>query len=271
MSSWLVSKVKSRMLRRNKNWLCVVCGPTGSGKSYTAIRLGEIIDPNFSINNVVFTPQAFMALINSGTLRKGSIIVFDEAGVGLPARDFYTISNKQINYVLQTFRFMNIGVIFTVPDFKFIDLQARKLFHTYIETLHVDRKNKVVHTKVKEVQNNPQLGKLYIKYYRKGKQAITRNMIGKPSEELVEAYEKKKKIFARSLSIDVQKDIRRVEARKINVDDIIDEILLNPKPYIREKFKRKYINRLKIEADYNVGKSRAARIKHVVEERLSLI
>ena len=54
----------NRINRYNKNWLCIVCGATGSGKSYTALKIAETVDPNFNIKKVVFTAKDFMNLIN---------------------------------------------------------------------------------------------------------------------------------------------------------------------------------------------------------------
>ena len=60
-------------------------GETGSGKSLSSIRLAERVDPNFNVDRIVFTVQDFLALVNSG-LPPGSVIVFDDAGLGINAR-----------------------------------------------------------------------------------------------------------------------------------------------------------------------------------------
>lgn len=87
------------------------------------------------------------------------MIVFDEVGVGIPARDWYTISNKMLSYVLQTFRYENLSVIFTCSSFDFIDVQTRKPFHTYIETLAISDEKNLVTAKLMEIQNNPKVWK----------------------------------------------------------------------------------------------------------------
>jgi len=107
-----------------------------------------------------------MALLNSGELHTGNMIIFDEAGVGIPSREWYSISNKVISYILQTFRRENLGVMFTTPSLDFIDSQARKLFHSYLETKHINREEKYVTLKYMNIQNNPKEGKIYYKYPR---------------------------------------------------------------------------------------------------------
>jgi hypothetical protein len=179
-----------------------------------------------------------MTLLNSGKLKKGNMIVFDEAGVGLPAREWYTISNKAINYIFQTFRRENLGVIFTTPNFDFIDSQTRKLFHNYIETISINRKEEYVVVKFMDIQFSPRYGKVYFKYPRiydktKGFFIIDRVEIAKPSTKLVEAYEEKKKRFTRILSREVEFDIKIAEARKerkrISPEEIVEKILSDQK------------------------------------------
>src|SRR5437870_4384364 len=98
-------------IRNNKNFLCAVLGPTGSGKTYTALRIAEEIDPSFGSSRIVFNPVDFMKILKG--LPSGSVIVFDEAGVGMSAQEWQKKANKIFNYVLQTFRFRNIIVFFT--------------------------------------------------------------------------------------------------------------------------------------------------------------
>ena len=211
--SRIIKKVKNRLIKRNKNWLCVVCGATGSGKSYSAMRLAELIDPTFTIDRVVFSSDDFMRVLNNG-MKKGQVLLWDEAGVGLSSREWYTIANKAINYVLQTFRHMNIGLIMTTPDFSFLDSQTRKLFHHYIETVGIDTSKNRVQVKFMKVSFNPRFGKEYFQYERFNRKAIKRLNISKPSKLLRKKYELKKKHFSKSLRDDVQKDVEIAKATK---------------------------------------------------------
>ena len=43
------------------------------------------MDPNFSVDRIVFTVKDFLSLVNQGLL-PGSVIVFDDAGLGINAR-----------------------------------------------------------------------------------------------------------------------------------------------------------------------------------------
>jgi hypothetical protein len=211
MSYFVVDVIKKRVFRENKNYLGVICGETGSGKSYCAMKIGEMVDPNFSIERVAFTPEGFMKILNS-RLKKGSVVVFDEAGVGMPAREWRSIANKALGYIFQTFRHLNLAVLFTTPSFDFVDIQARKLFHSYMQTIRIDYSNEIVVMKYMNLQLNPRYGKIYIKYPRiSGRfgKTVTMNriFIGKPSKDLCRRYELKKIRYSERLRLDIEKSL----------------------------------------------------------------
>jgi len=260
--SKIYTRIWNRINEYNKNWLCIVTGATGSGKSYSALKIAQTLDPNFSINNVVFTPEAFMQLITNG-IKKGSIIIFDEAGVGMPSREWYSISNKMLSYVLQTFRFMNLGVIFTTPSIGFIDTQARRLFHTYIETNRVDRKKKRVKARIKDMEHNPQMDKIYYKNPRKQRnemEMVSIIYIGKPDEDLVKAYEKKKNEECKRLFVDIGRDIQDLKV-KVSPPMMTDENIISK---IINELNDEKITIPKIQALTNISYSRAAKIRSII-------
>jgi ABC-type dipeptide/oligopeptide/nickel transport system ATPase component len=207
--------IKKRLQNLNRNWLAVIVGETGSGKSFLALKLGQLIDPEFNITKVVFSPSEFMKLITSGILRKGDCIVWDEAGVSVPAREWYSISNKSINYIAQTFRHDNLAVIFTVPNFDYIDSQLRKLFHTYIETQHINRVKKLCRVKWLNISYDGRTKKLYMKYPRVNIRGVDYKIkkvgIGLPTQELQDDYEKKKRKFTDKLKRSVEGNIKMAE------------------------------------------------------------
>lgn len=216
-NNYLTRYIRARLLKKNQNMLICICGPTGTGKSYSAIKLGELIDPTFTAERVVFHPEKFMSLLNygdsKGKLKKGNVVVFDEAGVNIASRTWYSISNKIVNYVLQTFRHRNLCVIFTVPDFAFIDSQTRRLFHALFETCSIDYNAKQVKLKPLMIQNNVRRGKLYYKYLRvkgddDGMVCLRRINLGMPLVSNRDPYEIRKKKFTTNLNKDIGGEIK---------------------------------------------------------------
>lgn len=270
-------KILDKRISQNKNNLVIVCGETGSGKSFTALAIGEAIDPTFCVERVVFNVKDFIKLLNSKKLKKGSVIVFDEAGVGIPSRQWYSLSNKVINYILQTFRHENLSVIFTTPTFEFIDKQTRTLFHFYIETLKVKIAQQKVMAKVRQIQYNPRYQKTYVKRIIYGSEYIDPYHFPKPSDALVEAYEAKKVRFTRSLKRDVQAEIKEDEVKKkkkqaLPISHYINIIKKNPKPFTKtRKNKEEYIDRAEIMVKFEeLGTTKANLIKRKVEHDLKM-
>jgi hypothetical protein len=204
----VLNMIKQRVLT-NKNWMVLIQGETGVGKSYVALRLGEIIDKNFSVDNVVFTPTEFSKLLEAGTLKPGSVIIFDEAGVGMSSKEWATRSNKLISNITQTFRTNRLIVLFTLPSGRYLDSSIRNIFHALIEPLGVEPGTTKNAFKLLKIEQNYRQNKTYYPYYRFKdsktgrfyKYAIIR--IGKPTDKLCEAYEKKRGSYLSTLQVDL--------------------------------------------------------------------
>lgn len=198
---------KSHLLKRvalNKNFMCCLLGQTGSGKSYSALSLGEHIDKTFNIDNVVFTPEEFITLLNENKLHAGSVIVYDEIGCTQNARDWFSQTNKMLNNILATFRHLNLIVFFTVPAIIFVDRQARTLFHGIIECRNIDTKNDVCYTKplfLRYDQKSDDIWQTFLRVALKGGEVrkLTVLQIPKPSKHLIKLYEDKRFDFTSKL------------------------------------------------------------------------
>ena len=209
---YLTDYIKYRVYKQNKNFLCCIVGATGSGKSYTSISLAEQLNEKFSDEYIIFNPKDFMKLIvDEEKTPMGTVIIYDELGVSMSARNWQSITNKIINYVLQTFRHRKLIVFFTVPDSQFVDKQTRKLFHAMFEmrSINIDKGYSVI--KPKFIQTNPATGKVYHKYLRvineKGMIPLSRVKIEMPNKELSVKYEKKRSQFTAKLNRDILEEI----------------------------------------------------------------
>ena len=208
-----------RRIKNNQNFLACITGGTGSGKSYSALREGEILDPNFSIENVCFTPQQLMDLINGvkKKLKKGACILYDEVQVTHGHLDYRSLQSKLLNYLLQTFRHRNFILFMTSPFFSYINASARKLFHSRWETVSMNRKLKLCKLKALLLQTNQSTGKVYQKYLRvvvkgQGVMPLKSVSVRLPSQKLIDDYEKKKTEFTNELNIKITKELKEVES-----------------------------------------------------------
>lgn len=215
---YFIRRTKNRMIFQNKNWIGLTCGGTGSGKSYSALTIAYQLCGNRL--RYVFSAKDFMILLNNPEdLQRGDIIMFDEAGVGLGARDWNSVQNKLFGSILQTFRNMNVGVIFTTPDLSYIDVQARKLLHNYMETVGIDTEKKLAVIKVYDVQNNSRYGKIYYKHPRYLTRGGVRQLkfiaVTLPPEKIVKEYEAAKSRFTKQLNAKVLKELEAADSPKL--------------------------------------------------------
>ncbi len=260
---WTIGK-SQRINRHNKNWLGLIAGETGGGKSYTGGRICELIDPTFTetierdgidCRVAMGETSKLLQILDPKKLKRGNMVLFDEAGVAISSRDWFKEMNKMIMFILQTFRHMNIGVLFTVPDISFVDKQARALFHSYLECLKIDTANNTVMVKPFELQNNPYESKVYKKYPRIGGKKITRFHIGKPSKIFIKQYE--------PLKVELSKKLR---SRAFTIQDRIDirEKTRRSDKEIMQEIKERNIERdaYTLQFEFAIGKDRAYRILH---------
>ena len=170
-------RIWSKIYKKDKNVLIFVCGETGSCKSGSALRKCIELDRDkhnkcrfyFSAdpfdpgNRVVTSAQAFVKLISSG-LPKGSCIIWDEIGVDADNREYFTLKNRLVKKVFQTFRYLNLIVFMTVPDFHSVDIGVRKLIHAYIEMGGKIGDGEQAISKWQWTSTNPKSGDVYFKY-----------------------------------------------------------------------------------------------------------
>jgi len=204
-----------RRVKTNRNFVAAITGSTGSGKSYSALREGEVLDETFDVDNICFQPKEFMNLINGVTKKlkkKGAVLVYDEIQVSHGHLDYRSMQSKMLNYVLQTFRHRNFILFMTSPHFSYINASCRKLFHCRMETVHINQKLKLCKLKPLLLQTNQSSGKIYQKYLRvsiKGQGTFPLKSINvrMPSKDLIKAYEEKKNKFTEDLNIKITKEL----------------------------------------------------------------
>lgn len=210
-------------MKKNRNLIALFIGDTGSGKSYSAIRLAERVDPGFSPERIVFTVQEFLELVNGG-LPAGSVIIFDDAGLGINARLWQEMSARVFGMLTQGFRYKQILTFITVPDETFIERQSRKLVHIRFEATDVQGL-----MKMKLLSRNtfdPERPLAKFPRIHRGISKIQVKMVKfqLPSQDLTEKYETKKKEYMESKFREFQEQLQLLDGGQI--------LLRNGKPAI---------------------------------------
>lgn len=198
-------------IKANKNFLVVVTGETGSGKSWAAISLAKMINPDFSEEHIVLSYLDLIEIAESRKFPKGTVLVFDEVSAeALQARDAMSKKNKNVSAILQTFRNLNYVVFFTTPDISFVDSQARRLMHMVLVTRHINTKAERCKLQMYFIRINRIKGSMYYQiprvkindeYFR-----CSYLSVPKPPDELIQVYEKKKWFFQKRLYKKLKKE-----------------------------------------------------------------
>jgi len=211
----LMNYLKKR-IENNKNWLNVTTGSPGSGKSYADLRLAELwykyyFNEEFPIKNCCFSIETLMRRFiesEEGELRKGELLILEEAGTLINAKDFQNRINKLFNFYMQSFRCRNLLLIFNLPLMSMLDKSTRLLVHSHFVTSKIIKTKKICQIKPFFTQINQDTGKVYRKYLRVSeiegkyyyKKPVKLMTFKLPSKKLRQQYEIKKELFVKELA-----------------------------------------------------------------------
>lgn len=284
----LYQAIYDRIYKRRQNCLIACVGETGTGKSYTALQIASTLDKGFNHETVkervVVSPEQFTDLVvnKANTLQTGSALVIDEAGAGsLQAREWHSVTNKQITYLLQVFRYQQLLVIFTVPSLDMIDKNARKLINYVVEArkINFDKglcKCKVYRLTYDKIKAEKPYKQRFVKKDQYGEDVILDYInFSKPPTKLGNAYEKYSYAFKKEMArknyeeIEKARELHDKQQAVFNPQDIADKILKDKDAYLKEWQGRTFVDLQKVEAKFGLGTRRAKRVKVIVEDTLT--
>lgn len=272
------------------NFLGMFTGKHRVGKSTSSISVAHALDPTFLPNleeRVVYFPDDFMRALQDIKRKRiiGGAIVWDEAGVGIPAREWYDTSNKSISYTLQVFGRYRPIVFFVTQDVGYIDSQARKLFHGFYEMNRIG--NKFASAKTFDVKYNKRTGKVYYIYPRhhmKNGDAFGCKVIIKkinvllPFKEMLDRYEFHSKIFKDKIVEQMQERSEnynqgKVDTKRMTMDEITNTLVnhKDDKLYLSKRSKDDNVifDKDAIRQEFDITDSLARHIKKVAELRVN--
>lgn len=245
MNSWARWMV-GRTMKKNQNNLISVVGKTGSGKTLSAISICEIMSRMdgvpFTIEHIVFSLTELMDLINSGKLKRGSKIVCDEFQCSISAREFQSKANKVFNYLLTTFRHLNLTLFFCTPFETLLDKNTRRLFHARFETMSINRNKQTCRLKPRYIEysdfkTEPYRKQLIVCF--KDKSGLNKSQkvfywdVPRPSPEIEKQYEKKKVNFTTMLNKNISIELK--SERSLTDNQLEDKIIRKPLTETQER------------------------------------
>jgi len=235
------------------NFLGMITGKHRTGKSLSALSMCHILDKTFEKSleeRVVYYPNDFMTALHKIKQRNiiGGAIVWDEAGVGIPAREWYDISNKSISMTLQVFGRYRPIVFFVTPDVTYIDSQARKLFHGFYEMSRINNRYAIAKCfDVRYNKRNTKVFYVYSRFHMKHDGAYGTNLIMKklnikpPLSEIEDRYEVHSKSFKDVILEQMGERTSKfrddtLDAKKMTWEQIIETL-------VKQKEEKKYLSR----------------------------
>jgi DNA-binding Xre family transcriptional regulator len=117
-------------LEKNLNTVIAITGEPQIGKSSAAIVIARAVDPNFGLDQVVFTPEEFLKLVKT---KPNSAIVFDDAQVGWSYYNYRSKLSRSLNYAVQTCGVNHQLILLTMISIYMLDPNARRMVQIMIE------------------------------------------------------------------------------------------------------------------------------------------
>ena len=131
-----LDNIKKKINTKDRDYVLLVDGEEGSGKSVLAMQIGYYIDPTLCLDRVVMNGTDFMNAIKGAG--KGQCVIYDEAYSGLSSRGSLSEINNLIVSLMTEMRQKNLFVIVVLPSFfildKYVSLwRSRSLVHCYFK------------------------------------------------------------------------------------------------------------------------------------------
>lgn len=129
-----LDKIKKAVTKKDRDYVMVIDGEEGSGKSVLAMQIAKYLNPRLVIEDICFNADQFTSRLK--TARKYSCIILDEAYSSANSRSVLSEVNRSLISVATEMRQRNLFVIIVIPSFFDLDKyfalwRCRCLIHVY--------------------------------------------------------------------------------------------------------------------------------------------
>lgn len=246
-----------------------------SGKTYATIYEALLIDPEFTLDNLVFTTQEYLNVIK--TIKKGEVILWDETGASLGNREFATKMNRNISKIFQTQRYLNFAGLMTTPSLNLIDKQPRDLLNSVVVMKRIIKSYNISIARIYDKRADPISGKTFNVLPRVSVGNTTYKIrdfaFSLPPKKILKEYEERKDDFFRKNVLDkaiqeqeaedesIYGKVRSAEIEKNSVDESMKKVLAEPFHYGKMKGGVWKLEARRIQALLNINKETASKVK----------
>jgi len=130
----VLEKIRERVTKKDKDYVTLIDGYEGAGKSTFGMQIGKYVDPDLNISRVCMTADEFKKAVV--TAEKGQCVIYDEAVTGMMAGDSISRIGKLLKSLMMQMRQKNLFIIVILPTIfelnKYVVLsRAKNFFHIY--------------------------------------------------------------------------------------------------------------------------------------------
>lgn len=152
-------KAYKKVTEGDQDRVYVITGRERSGKSTLAQQLAYTVDPNFSLDNITFTPKQFEERVRRA--KKFEAIIYDEGFFGLSSKGSISKENRKLVRLFMECGYKNLFIYVCLPSYflleKYIAIfRSQALFNVF-----VSRKN--FKLRFYKVYNYKQKTELYLR------------------------------------------------------------------------------------------------------------
>lgn len=273
---WLLRRIWERVNRRNEHFMGVIVGQEGSGKSHTAIKICNHVDPSFNADRIIFDVTDLLEELTEERHDPGNFYLLDEAGVQFGKRTWQDRAQVLANQALQLIRDHNLGLVFTLPRLSELDSQTQGRIQAAYEITQ-KKNNEYVEGKWKffDPSRMDDNGKIYKKYPRRPmngeRKRIRKFRFKPPKTDIINQYENRKRKFQKEVyqeTIDKMRDDEEEKEKEKTIKELAEEIKNNEgvDAYVKENHGQRYIDRDLIEVEYEIGSRRSKKLKKILAQ-----
>lgn len=234
-----------RRILNNNDFVAVVYGPKGIGKSETIIQLCRLICPEFRLeDDIVFSLDEFYDTMDKTEGKHWPVKLLDDFGSEMDPREGMFDRSRNAVHHFQTSRTFGVGSFITTPNPKFINKDMRERLADFYIELKQKVRNRFVMGTIQYNQSNYRYEKTYGHSLRVsyGGNINNRNVGHKiwsyvfypPPKEVHEAYVPLRELKGRMNFEKGAAGFRDAAGKKQtrNVMEIVDEIIAKQDEFV---------------------------------------
>ena len=258
----LIRHLEYRMNVQKMSNFIIETGDKGSGKSWLACKFGEVLQKDFSIENVCFSTETLFQKLDEGFYKPGDVAVVEELGILANSRNAMSRINKKLSFIAQAIRPARITLISNTITWGLIDIQVKNMADYKLSVLGYDKQTMLNEFKFMKIKPTDTRAEPFMEHLQFHGAKHTSWVMGAPSEELREIYDIERNKFLKALYS--TKEVEKKDKRKgVDVPAEATAVLSKIEEYRGIKGG---VSVALIEAKRDVGTNKARAIAAVVNE-----